>query len=149
MGKFVISRRNTARGFTLIELLVVIAILGILAVVVVLAVQRMTTSAAVSAAKSERQVLQKAVDAAMADQGASVLDGVYGTDVYPLGDDDQNQSTPPKYTVRIGGDLLDVSAFLKREQGVKGYYRADTEGFVTCIAYPGLGAADILKINGP
>ena len=148
MSKFVIPRRNSARGFTLLELLIVIAILGLIAAGVVLASQRMTASAAVSAAKSERQVLQKAVDAMMADKGVSVLDGVYGTDVYELGDVDQNQSTPPVYTVNIGGVPYDISDFLKREQGVKGHYRADTEGFVTCIAYPGLGAAEILKVNG-
>jgi len=134
VGKFVISRRNTARGFTLIELLIVIAILGLIAATVVLASQRMTASAAVSAAKSERLMLQKAVDAAMAETGAVEINALVpngwdgGVGVVTAG-------TPP----------VDANAFVKRTP-TKGHYGVELDGTVWCTKYSGV--TDLTKVNG-
>ena len=55
------------KGFTLVELLVVVGILGVLAAVVIPNVSKFVGSGTTSAANTEEQNVQAAVDAAMAD----------------------------------------------------------------------------------
>jgi general secretion pathway protein G len=61
-------KKRQQGGFTLIELLVVIAILGILAAIVSISLLGVTAAAKNSALKAEKQTIQGAFDAMMADQ---------------------------------------------------------------------------------
>jgi general secretion pathway protein G len=61
------KKRNQG-GFTLIELLVVIAILGILAAIVSISLLGVTAAAKANALKAEKQTVQTAFDAMLADQ---------------------------------------------------------------------------------
>ena len=126
-----ISRRNTARGFTLIELLIVIAILGLIAATVVLASQRMTASAAVSAAKSERQLLQKAVDAAMTDPQVATITGI---------------ASGWKGLAVVDDPVLTSAAGFVKRAPTKGEYGVATDGTVWCTLYPGV--SELTKVNG-
>ena len=67
--------RYGEKGFTLIELLIVIAILGVLAAVIIPNVSRFTQSGQKAAALQERETIQTAVDAAMAESGVVNLTG--------------------------------------------------------------------------
>lgn len=128
------SRRNTARGFTLLEVLIVIAILGVIATGVVLASQKMTASAAVSAAKAERQTLQKAVDAMMAEARTTETNGLVA-----------NGWTGGEGVVTAGTTSVDANAFLKRTP-TKGHFGVELDGTVWCTKYSGI--SDLTKVNG-
>ena len=136
--------KNAARGFTLLEVLIVIAILGIIAIGVVLASQRMTASAATSAAKSERQMLQKAVDAMMAD---ARLSNFVGADVHA----ELWRGEIEKVWVVVSATKYDAGQYVSKAPG-KGTYEVDVndddgdgdDSEVLCISYHG---ADLTKVN--
>ena len=71
MKRFLRKFRYGEKGFTLIELLIVIAVLGVLAAVVIPNVQRFTQSGQKAAAQQEMGTVQTAVDAGMAEAGAT------------------------------------------------------------------------------
>ena len=73
MRKFRKQFRYGEKGFTLIELLIVIAVLGVLAAVVIPNVTRFTQAGQKAAAQQELETVQTAIDAAMAESGATAV----------------------------------------------------------------------------
>jgi prepilin-type N-terminal cleavage/methylation domain-containing protein len=67
--------RKGQQGFTLIELLVVVTILGVLAGIVTLSLVGLTTNASVQSCNQEYKTVQAAIDAAMANNNLSTVNG--------------------------------------------------------------------------
>ncbi|MCY7298334.1 MAG: prepilin-type N-terminal cleavage/methylation domain-containing protein [Ilumatobacteraceae bacterium] len=65
----IVEAKKSDRGFTLVELLIVIVILGILATVTVFAVRGITDQGKTSACKADKNTLETAAEAHMAQFG--------------------------------------------------------------------------------
>jgi len=137
MKRFLKSFRHGEIGFTLIELLIVLAILGAMAGAIIPNLQRFTKSGTKSACLNEAQVIQTAVDAAMADGGIVTLD-----DDTTIGPEAVGNEV---WLISDGVNDVDVGEFIRRT--IEGEYSADIEGFVTVIEYIGLDDDDIDEIN--
>lgn len=119
------------KGFTLVELLIVIAILGVLAALIIPNVGTFMKSGKIGAARAELSTLQVAVDGMMADAGVTNITAQSGW-----------QGGIGKVTY----DGYDAGDYVRRSP-TKGTFSVETDGIVECTDYPGLDAADILKVN--
>jgi len=64
------AARRDDRGFTLIELLIVIIILGVLAAVVVFSVRGITNNSEEAACKTDKRIVNTAIEAYYAEKGS-------------------------------------------------------------------------------
>jgi type IV pilus assembly protein PilA len=133
MKKFRKQFRYGEKGFTLIELLVVVAILGILAAVAIPNVSKFIGSGKTEAALTERDNVQLAVVAAMADQEVgTIAGGSFGN---------TGRADPPTGTdMTISGSTgsTTVGAFVVGGVvSVQGDYTIATDGQATQDWYPG------------
>jgi type IV pilus assembly protein PilA len=108
-------RRRGEGGFTLVELLVVLAILGILAAIVMANFTGLLGSSQTTAANAEETIVQTAVDAKMAADGAAT------TDAITAATSDMTAST----------DGFSLHPTYMRSTETKGKYTVDTTGKVT------------------
>ena len=136
MRKFVRKLRKSftygEKGFTLIELLIVLAILGAMAGAIIPNLSRFTESGTKSACLNEAQVIQTAIDAAMADAGLSSITAIVTADPFEEGDT----------TIATG---VDAGEFIRRT--ITGTYLVATNGTVTVDTYTGLDTDAIDEVN--
>lgn len=126
------------KGFTLLELLAVIAVVAVLIVVVILNLGAFTGTSAVTAGKTERRVLQKAVDAMMTEAQIEIVPA----DIINV---PWQGETGTIFITGYDGREYDAGDYIKEGRTTKGVFIIDDTGLVTCASYPGL--TDVTKIN--
>ena len=116
--------RYGEKGFTLIELLVVIAILGVLAAVAIPNVAKFIGSGKSEAGLTERDNVQLAIVAAMADQTVGTIAG--GT-----------ISASSDMTITGSSGSTTVGAFIVGGiTSLHGTYTVETDGHISSFVYP-------------
>ena len=119
-----LKRMRGERGFTLVELLVVIAILAILIAIVVPNLAGITGGARETAADTELNIVQSAMDTLMTENDAVTVTAQTNVQVGPY-----TSVTYWQFDGDSGTDTLRLRATST------GYYSWDTSGKVTQVSY--------------
>jgi len=129
LRKLIEKARKGEDGFTLIEVLIVILILGTLAATVVFNVGGLVGAGTEETAKTQGDLLQTAIIAAMAQESAAIVTG--GN----VGVNGASKTSPADWELKLDGRNVTMSKYVQSD--ITGYWKWDNSGTIIEGIYTG------------